>query len=140
MDVIQLILEALILLLLSYLTFLKSYFQEKGKNLATKEDIEEITSKIESIRSGIQFSLETKLSWRAEEHNALVDYYSKYGAWLSGITGFSLVKNSDENTDRLAEIRAELDSLERDFELANNRLELFIDKEKGTLPLLKANF
>ena len=28
-----------------------SYFQEKGKNLATKEDIEEITDKVERVRS-----------------------------------------------------------------------------------------
>ncbi len=29
--------------------FLKTYSPEKGKNLATKEDIEEITEKIESV-------------------------------------------------------------------------------------------
>lgn len=31
--------------------YLPSYFSEKGKNLATREDIEEITSKVEAIRS-----------------------------------------------------------------------------------------
>ena len=30
--------------------YLPSYFSEKGKNLATKEDIEEITSKVEKIK------------------------------------------------------------------------------------------
>ena len=45
----QTILEVLILLLLLYLAFFKSYFQEKGKNLATKEDTEEITSLVESV-------------------------------------------------------------------------------------------
>ena len=38
-ELIQLVLEALILLLLLYLAFLKSYFQEKGRNIATKEDV-----------------------------------------------------------------------------------------------------
>ena len=68
---IQLVLEALILLLLLYLAFLKSYFQEKGKNVATKEDVEEITSLVESVKSELQFSLQAKLSLRAEEHPAL---------------------------------------------------------------------
>lgn len=31
--------------------FLISYFQQKGKNLATKEDVAEITSKIESVKT-----------------------------------------------------------------------------------------
>lgn len=30
---------------------LRSYFEEKGRNLATKEDIKDITSKIESVRT-----------------------------------------------------------------------------------------
>ncbi|AGR77093.1 hypothetical protein A7H1H_0784 [Aliarcobacter butzleri 7h1h] len=30
--------------------YLPSYFGEKGKNLATKEDIEEITSKVEKVK------------------------------------------------------------------------------------------
>ena len=31
--------------------FLPSYLSQKGKNLATKEDVEEITSKVESVKS-----------------------------------------------------------------------------------------
>lgn len=38
-----------VFLLIKY--FLPSYFSEKGKNLATKEDIEEVTDKVESVRS-----------------------------------------------------------------------------------------
>lgn len=129
-DVIELIVEVLILLLLLYLAFLKSYFQEKGKNLATKEDVEEIASKVELIRSAVNFSLEAKLSWREEEHNSLVEYYSKYGLWLAGITSFSLSGISDENMDRLEMVRDRLDDLYRDFQIAYNRMELFVENEE----------
>lgn len=40
---------------LLYFIFFKSYSNEKGKNHATKEDIEEITSKIETIRKEIEY-------------------------------------------------------------------------------------
>ena len=33
--------------------YLPNYFLEKGKNLATKEDITEITEKIESVRKSM---------------------------------------------------------------------------------------
>src|SRR2546423_12509755 len=94
---IQLVLEALILLLLLYLAFLKSYFQEKGKNIATKEDVEEITSLVESVKSQLQFSLQAKLSLRAEEHQVVIDYFAKYSAWLSAITNCSIANLDRDN-------------------------------------------
>ena len=126
---VQLVLEALILLLLLYMAFLKSYFQEKGKNVATKEDVEEITSLVEAVKSQLQFSLQAKLSLRAEEHQALVDYFSKYSAWLSAITNFSTVGIAKENTSRLAEIRSQLYMLNRDFDLAAGKMALFVENE-----------
>ncbi len=47
-----LILEIIILVVIGYIakSYLPSYFREKGRNLATKEDIAEITKKIEGIK------------------------------------------------------------------------------------------
>ena len=36
-------------------SFLPSYFYEKGKNLATKEDIASITDKVESVKTDYYF-------------------------------------------------------------------------------------
>ena len=127
---LQLVLEALILVLLLYLAFLKSYFQEKGKNIATKEDVEEITSLVESVKSQLQFSLQAKLSLRAEEHQVLIDYFSKYSAWLSAITNCSIANlDKDSAASRMAEIRAQLDMLHQDFDRAAGRMELFVENE-----------
>lgn len=129
-ELVQLVLEALIVLLLLYLVFLKSYFQEKGKNVATKEDVKEITSLVETVKSQLQFSLQAKLSLRAEEHQALVDYFSKYSAWLSAITNCSPVGINKDNMSRLAEIRSQLDVLHQDFGLAAGKMKLFVENEQ----------
>ena len=50
MDIARLILDSIIILLGLYLILIKSYYSEKGKNLATKEDIKEITDKMESVK------------------------------------------------------------------------------------------
>jgi hypothetical protein len=48
---------------------LPAYFTEKGKNLATKEDIEEITRKVEAIRAEINLGVEvSKLSLNKTLH------------------------------------------------------------------------
>jgi hypothetical protein len=67
MEIILIILQALILLAVSALVLicrhsLPSYLSEKGKNLATKQDIAEITREIESVKASflehqMQFSL-----------------------------------------------------------------------------------
>ena len=128
-DAVQLAIEGLTLLALLWFMFLKSYFGEKGKNLATKEDVAEITSLVESVKSQLQFSLQTKLSLRAEEHQALVDYFSKYSAWLSAITNFNIAGIHRDNTFRLSEIRSQLDAHKRDVELAAGKMQLFVENE-----------
>ena len=126
----QTLIEALILLLLLYLAFFKSYFLEKGKNLATQEDIEKITLLVKSVESQLEFTLQAKLSLRAEEHQALVDYFSKYSAWLSAITNWSAVGINTENTSRLAETRSQLGVLHRDFDLAAGKVMLFVQNQE----------
>jgi hypothetical protein len=51
MEIINIILQVALLLLGLYLAFWKSYFTEKGKNLATKEDVGDITNKVERIKN-----------------------------------------------------------------------------------------
>ena len=50
METARIILDLILILLGLYLVLLKGFFSEKGKNLATKQDIQEITEKIESVK------------------------------------------------------------------------------------------
>ena len=72
MDVLALSLSIINLIVIGIFTlfgknFLTSYFNEKGKNLASKEDIHEITNKVESIKSQYLVDLErVKTSLQSE--------------------------------------------------------------------------
>ncbi|MBE7689053.1 hypothetical protein F6A46_12560 [Tenacibaculum finnmarkense genomovar ulcerans] len=55
---IQILVEIIILLSTLYLIFFKNYFKKKGENLATKEDIGDITQKVESVKIEYQKNLE----------------------------------------------------------------------------------
>lgn len=98
MDWITLITAILISLLLN--KFLPSYFSEKGKNIATKEDIEQITQKIENVKSNyrneekilekrrliyeqIASSLRIFISGHSIEQEQKEKFYETYAsAWL----------------------------------------------------------
>lgn len=78
MNVIIVVLQMLILVGIGSLFMFRKYFfsysSEKGKNLATKEDIEEITRKIESVKSVYSVDLEkikALLSESSHQKNAV---------------------------------------------------------------------
>ncbi len=54
----QLFIEILTLVAALYLIFFKNYFKKKGENIATKEDIGEITRQVESVKTEYQENLE----------------------------------------------------------------------------------
>ncbi len=73
--------------------YLPNYFNEKGKLLAQKEDIEEITRKIESVKIDfakeseslkieLQRLLSLEVAHRTEERIVIINFYDKYNQWL----------------------------------------------------------
>jgi hypothetical protein len=96
-EVFSLVVQVFILLLGVYLAFFKSYFSEKGKNLATQEDIEEITEKVESIKTEfvreteklkieLQFENQAKISFHNDVKQAVIQSYEGYYAWYNSLT------------------------------------------------------
>ena len=51
----------------------KEYEAEKGKNLATKEDIEEITKKVEEVKTEVSLSKQKKYEQLAEQERILIE-------------------------------------------------------------------
>ena len=71
---LQIILDIIIIGIGLYLALVKSYFKEKGKNLATKEDIGEITSKVENVKSEIELLTHRKMTFEDENDNHLLNF------------------------------------------------------------------
>lgn len=67
---IQLFIFVVISGLIQYLIV---YFEEKGKNHATKEDIEEITKKIEVVKNEISFENQRKHSYIQQRTNRFIE-------------------------------------------------------------------
>lgn len=135
---IEIILEILLILIGLYLAFFKSYFQEKGKNLATLEDIEEITSKVEAIKTDfireteklkleIQFTNQIKFSLKSEELKSLLDFYEKYYLWLNILLDFYFSSYNEDNRESLKDAKNIINDSYFKFLLAEAKAELLID-------------
>ncbi len=79
MQTILIISNLILVLVIGWLIkfYVPAYLRKKGENLATKEDIEEITNKIESVRASIGHQLYIHQTRYQNEFNILMDLTEK---------------------------------------------------------------
>ncbi len=134
--------------------FLPAYFIEKGKNLATKEDIGEITKKVEEVRveftdktetlkSELQILSSTKLNLISEERQALLDFHDKFFYWFEMCINVSFgnidtFKNEEINLylQKMSEAQFRSGVCEARMELFINDIELLTLKNDLKIALL----
>jgi hypothetical protein len=125
-----------------YLTFFKSYFQEKGKRLAIKDDIDEITSRVEKIKT--EFSQETerlkyeldfftqnKFSLAAEEREAILGFHDSFSIWLHTIINPypTVLKQAETRDEKLNELKENMSEAQRKLEIMESRVNLLLNDE-----------
>ncbi|MDX2172996.1 MAG: hypothetical protein SFY56_07750 [Bacteroidota bacterium] len=138
-QIISIIVQILILIFGLYLAFFKSYFSEKGKNLATKEDIEHITKKVESIKTefiketeklkhDLQFENQLKISFTNDLKNSIVRVYEDYNSWydITYDSFLNSLNSLDFSVKQIAEAEAEINRAYSKFEASVSKLELYI--------------
>ena len=92
-----------------YIAKQKSYEAEKGKNIATKEDIAGITEEIKSVES--KFINETeelkaeltlltniKTGLFSEKRNCIIDFNSELNIWLQSVISFGNTRSTDNDS------------------------------------------
>jgi hypothetical protein len=72
---IHFIIDIILIFIGLYLVYKKSYFIQKGKNIATKEDIGIITKEIETVKNEIILTVQKKSEFYKESKNAALNFY-----------------------------------------------------------------
>ncbi len=119
---------------------LPSYFTEKGKNLATKEDIALITKLVESVKysftaeteklkSNLSLLNNVQIGIISEERNAIIDFNEKYFKWINMLLDSSFGNIDDTNDIDLYKYQQSIRAAYNDFLNSETRFSLFIEKE-----------
>ncbi|MCR8559671.1 hypothetical protein KXD93_18590 [Mucilaginibacter sp. BJC16-A38] len=141
MQITQIILEAIIILLTTYIAFVKSYSQEKGKNLATKEDIEEITNKIENVKSEVQHAYSQKSQYLEKNKLALINFYEEYVYWTEfSIKNISVVINQVFEPEKIREVINDLNRQQSVVSRAFWVLSLFELEDETFIKQMKTSY
>lgn len=118
--------EIIILLISLYIGFFKNYFNEKGKQLALKEDVEEITriventkaifiKDIEYIKSELQVKTNNKSKFNEKKMEIILEFFSNLMTWKDSINNISAFELStpDRYNDRKRLIQTSYNKLEK---------------------------
>ncbi len=107
-----------------------AYNEEKGKNAATKEDIEEITRKIEEVKTEISFANQRKHERIVEQEKCLLDiaHYSNLIGNMNSVLYSYLTYQSDRTkVDKFLE---DLNGYQANLVYCRNRALISIDNEE----------
>lgn len=145
---LQIILQIAVLLAVAFLFFtiknlLPSYFNEKGKNIATKEDISEITelvektkqvftSETEKLKATLLVVSNAQIGIISEERNAIIDLNEKYFRWLHSLIDTSLGEIDDYNNDELEKYRQKISQNYNDLLVSEAKFSLFVENKTLT--------
>ncbi len=127
-----------------YLTIknlLPSYFSEKGKNIATREDISEITELVEQVKhefTNQTEQLKSKLNvisnvhvdLAIQERNAIVECNIAYFSWLNLLIDSNLGGIDDSKDENLLDYRQKIQVSYRNFKVDQTKFDLFIDDDE----------
>jgi len=89
----EIILDIIIIATIFLSPIIKSYLQEKGKNIATSEDIEELTQKVETIKEDfnnksailkakLDLLTNLELNFKNEKRNSLINFHKDFAYWF----------------------------------------------------------
>lgn len=115
------ILTALIIGYFLIKNLLPNYFAEKGKNLATKEDIEEITKKIKTVESKINIRENGEIDYNTLKRKTILEYFGAYNNWERVVVDASSKTGGNEII--LEKIRES----KLNYNLKEGEIEIFID-------------
>jgi hypothetical protein len=147
--------------LMSFLTFiglfilyfviknlLPGYFKRKGKNLATKEDISEITELVETVKhsfteeteklkANLKLLTNVQVGLASEERNAIINVNESFFSWFNALTDSGLDIEDDYNNLSVDKATIKRNNLYRNFCNSETRLGLFVDNNNLKMKIAK---
>lgn len=120
--------------------YLPSYFSQKGKNLANKEDIEELTDKVQKVTSlyaqknneieqKLSYLLSIHSSHRSEERVAIIEFYESYMHWMYTILEIPIDQYNSITIEKIINKKFELDDYFISVNKSSAKLLLLVKNE-----------
>lgn len=137
----ELILDIIIIIIGLYLALFKSYFQEKGKNIATSEDIEALTEKVEAvkekflernatIKAKLDLLTNLQIGHKTDEKEALLSFHKIFSQWINMLTEAAPVLMDDYDDKEISQKMFLYNETYENVLMAESVLAIYSDDQK----------
>jgi hypothetical protein len=121
-----------------YVLYLKKYFEKKGKNLADKEDLGELTTIVEEVKSKFQEEneiLKTNLGIIANKRNlifseqkqCIIDFSTELNIWIWDALKINVFEYGHNNHSDLGDKLIKLRDQYNKVQIAFSKIQLLVD-------------
>lgn len=119
--IVQVLISAVLYFLLK--NFIPTYINEKGKNLATKQDIEVITEKIKTVESKINIKTTSQIDYNSVKRKMILEFFGAFNHLET--TLFRHYSDSDNEAKNLGFIE-KMNDAKFNYNVKQGEVELFI--------------
>lgn len=126
--VIQIVITLVLFFLIK--NYFPAYFTEKGKNVATKEDIEEITEKIKTVESKINIRSSGEIDYNALKRKIVLDYFGAYNNWERLIFHAYSSIGGDDYKSKNDSLLERINAVKFNYNLKEGEIEIFISESE----------
>jgi hypothetical protein len=127
----------LIIFGLIFKNFIPSYFNQRAKNLADKQDIGDITKEIESVKevftektellkTDLKLALNYQIEHRNEERRAIIEFHHSLNEWINRCFNIDIVSYHLGNSSDLLLKRIEIRELYDKCSVSKSKLDLLV--------------
>lgn len=96
-------------------TLAAGYAEEKGKNLATKEDVDSVLRMVEEMKKEVEVSLQAHVDVDRAEREALLDFIDSVATFLGGGQLLSLIMMLESLDTQTVIMRQQMEQYDRIF-------------------------
>ncbi len=121
------------IILLFIKSYLPSYLSEKAKNLATKQDIEGITRKVEEVKSDIEISKELQKQFLTQKQEYIMKFFDEVTEFHYEKTGVNFGDFPNDQGQSLFEFQNEFYKSVAEILKSYQRLVVFLSPESKLL-------
>ncbi|WP_407505228.1 hypothetical protein [Elizabethkingia miricola] len=128
MEIANLILTGLVFPAVYFISkhFASSYFNKKGENLATKEDIAEITKEVKKVESMFNISTSSEIDYNTLRRNAILEFNNSLNSFFVHVIANNQLKYDNNYLEHNNHVILEADKKYTDLQVKYFNLGLFI--------------
>lgn len=102
-----------------------AFYKQKGENIATKQDIAEITHKIEAVKSKLMVTTQSEIDFKTDQKLAVLAFYDAFVFWYYDVLELLDTNLDGDDMQKIESYPKKIEDAYKKVVITSRRLELY---------------